>query len=312
MLTVLFWVCVALDAAALGLFFLLSLAAAGSSGDSPATVAFTCVLLALPLVAAVVFWVRGGSTLGRAAAFLVAAAPPLAAAGAWAYSRALFDRYTNADGELTFFAAGPSRELVDAIRRNDAARVAELAKQVDVNAAGLEGMTPLVAALRQLRETPQQHDVLQALLAAGADPNQGTDYEMPLAMALQVARQAGSEPVRLLLDAGADPNRTDSSGTPIWFGGAGNGIDTAVLQMLLDHGADLDATGRRGERPLFYAADARNWPAVLLLLDRGADPRLGRSLGGQTLEAMLASNASWASTDPGYADVVQRLRAPAR
>ncbi|MBX3690496.1 hypothetical protein [Dokdonella sp.] len=93
-----------------------------------------------------------------------------------------------ADGVLTFFEPGPERDLMEAIARNDAAAVATLARQADVNGSGLQGMTPLKHSLRQLRHTPGRQDVLAALLAAGADPNRGTPYEMPLGMAAQLQR----------------------------------------------------------------------------------------------------------------------------
>ncbi|MCW5890763.1 MAG: hypothetical protein KIT14_09445 [bacterium] len=308
MLALIFWLCVALDAAVVLLVFVLGLAAAKPSGTAPAQVAL--VLLALPagvLAAAAVTWVRSRSPLWRGLAFVVAVAPPVVAVATQASWRVQLRAYGDAAGELTFFTAGPSRDLVEAIRRNDAAAVAALVPQVDVNAAGLAGMTPLVAALRQLRATPERQEALPILLAAGADTNLGAGYELPLEMALQIVRQTGPAPVRMLLDAGADPNRTGPMGTPLWFAGAGHSVGIDVLSMLLAHGADLNATGPRGERILFYAADARNWDAVTFLLDRGVDPQQGRSPSGQTFAAMLDADAGWASADPGFAEVRERL-----
>lgn len=77
--------------------------------------------------------------------------------------------------------------------------------------------------------------------------------------------------------------------------------------MLLDHGADLNASGPKGERVLFHAADARNWRAVLLLLERGADGRQVRSLDGKSLAGLLEANAVWAGRDDGFAAVVAYL-----
>lgn len=307
MIAVLFWLFVAIDVAALLFFFVLGLAAAGSTGDSAGAVAFGMLVIpGVPLAAAVLVFLRSTSPLWRGLAFLLAAAPLLVVVGTKAYWDLQLAEHSNAAGELTFFRAGPQRALAEAIRRNDAAAVAALAPQADVDATGMLGMTPLVYALRQLRETPDRQDVLAALLAAGADPNQGTEYEIPLEMALQIERATGPGPVKLLLDAGADPNRL-SMGMPIWFTGAGNGVDPSVLAMLLDHGAELNATGPDGRRVLFYAAEARNWNAVLFLLDRGADPRKGRSLSGQSLAGVVEASAPWASNDPGYAAVRERL-----
>ncbi len=303
-----FWVFVALDTMGLLLLFVLGLAAAKPSGTNPMSVVlYLLILPGLPLVASVVLFVRSHARAWRVAAFVLVALPPVLGAGMVAFSRVQFLANSNEQGELTFFRAGPMRDIVEAIRRNDAPAVAALVPQVDVNAAGMDGMTLLISALRQLRITPDRQDVLAVLLEAGADPNQGTEYEVPLEMALQIADETGPGPVKLLLDAGADPNRAAPMGLPIYFTAAGHSGSTEILTMLLDHGADLNVTGRKGERLLFYAADARNWNVVLMLLERGVDWRQGRSFNGKSFKSMLEANAGWAGGDPGFADVMQYL-----
>ncbi len=309
MIKALFWVFVAIDAGAIALFFVLGLAAAGPSKTSPVSVILLLLLLpAIPLLAAIGVYLRSTSGGWRALAFALAAAPVVLVFAAQAYSRAQFTANSNAQGELTFFTAGPMREIVEAIRRNDAATVARLAPAVDVNGRGMADMTLLVSALRQLRSTPEQHEVLRVLLKAGADPNKGVEYEIPLEMALQVADKSGPEPVRLLLEADANPNALTLSGTPLFFAGTGNSADVGILELLIKHGANLDLTGPKGERVLFAAANGRNWKAVLYLLEHGVDSRVGQTLSGQDLRGMLEANASWASADSGFADVREWLR----
>ncbi|MCC6429377.1 MAG: ankyrin repeat domain-containing protein [Gemmatimonadaceae bacterium] len=307
-----FWGLVALDTAGIGLLFVLGLAAAGSAKTNPLMVAlYLLVLPGIPLVLSVLLFMKAGSPMTRGLAFLLVAAPLLILAGTKAYSDAQLAANMNEKGELTFFKAGPSREIAEAIRRNDAATVAALLPTVDVNASGLQETTLLIAALRQLRETPTQHDVLRLLLAAKADPNKGTAYELPLEMALQTAAKSGPAPARMLIEAGANPNTVNSSGTPVFFTAAGNGIAPEVMTMLIEHGADLSAKGNRGTGGvLFYAADARNWPVVLMLLQRGVDWRQGRTLSGQTFREMLEANASWASSDSGFAEVMAFVKKP--
>jgi hypothetical protein len=110
-----------------------------------------------------------------------------------------FARTRNERGELTFFRAGPMREIAEAIARNDSRTVASLVSTVDVNKTGLSDMTLLLLAARQLRQTPEQHEVLRVLLAARADPNKGAQYELPLAIAIQQSgrrARAGEAPAR--------------------------------------------------------------------------------------------------------------------
>ena len=74
----------------------------------------------------------------------------------------------------------------------------------------------------------------------------------------------------MLLNAGADPNRLTSLGSPIYFTATGLPVDISILKLLVDHGADLKATGREGRTIVTQAADNANWPAVVLLLRSGA------------------------------------------
>ena len=316
MIKLLYWCLVAIDVSALLLFFLLGLAAAGSSRTSPLLVFLLLLVLpALPLAGSVVMFVRSTTPLWRGIAFALAAAPLVVLVSTQMYGNAVIRSNSNASGELTFFMAGPQRVLVEAIRRNDAVAVAAIAAEADVNASGMDSMTPLVAALRQLRATPMQQDVLKALLAAGADPNAGTPYERPLEMALQIDDEAGAAPVRMLLEAGADPNRMNSSGTPIFFAGLGAGGDVESMTALLEHGANLQLTATNGSTVLHYAALARNWRGALFLLEQGADWKQGRSPNGKTFadmveEAVQQSRGDIAGArrdDDGLQDVVRFL-----
>jgi len=264
------------------------------------------VLPCIPLAAAVALHVRSASPVGRSIALLLAAAPVLILFSARAMAVVQLRANTNARGEMTFFRSGPMREIAEAIARNDASTVASLVPKVDVNATGFMDMTLLVLAARQLRETPGRHDVLRALLAAGADPNKGAQYELPLAIAIQQSGKAGNEPVKLLLDAGANPNLTTSFGEPVYFAAVGQSASLETLALLLDRGADLNAMTGKGTTALIDAANTRNWKAALLLLQRGADWRRGRSVNGLPFTSMLESAAGAEGGDSAYT-AVRRL-----
>ena len=309
MMRVAFWGLVALDLLGVLLLFMLGLAAAGSSRSSPLQVTFLLLILpSIPLAASVVLFVRASSPVGRVVALVLAAAPLLILVSARAIAEVQLRSNTNERGEITFFRSGPRRELAEAIARNDSVAVASLVSKVDVNETGFSDVTPLLLAARQLRRTPKQHGVLRVLLEAGANPNKGAQYELPLAIAIQVSGKAGSEPVKLLLDAGANPNLATSFGEPVWFAATGQSSTLETLALLLDRGADVNATGPNESTALFAAANARNWKAALLLLRRGADWRRGRSLSGLPFKSLIDSYGGAESGDSAYADVRRFLQ----
>ena len=111
-----------------------------------------------------------------------------------------------------------------------------------------------------------------------------TRSEESLRAGLKAASQSGRlEVCRMLLDAGADPNRIDSGGGLPLLRAAYAG-HRAVVELLLDRGAKVDGSLPRGIRdfgsggltpagatPLFAAVDGRRMVVMDLLLQRGAD-----------------------------------------
>src|SRR5207248_9817159 len=105
----------------------------------------------------------------------------------------------------------------------------------------------------------------------------------PLMMACLRGR---AEVARQLIARGADVNKT--GWTPLHYA-ATNG-QAAIIQMLLDENAYIDAESPNGTTPLMMAAMYGTPAAVKLLLDSGADPTLKNQLGLTALD--FASRAS--------------------
>ena len=113
--------------------------------------------------------------------------------------------------------------------------------------------------------------MVQALLAAGADPNARDRFKMtPLHWA--VGSNDNPEVVQALLAAGADVNaRDDYEKTPL-HSAAGSNDNPEVVQALLAAGADVNARDEDKDTPLHWAARFNNPEVVQALLAAGADP----------------------------------------
>jgi ankyrin repeat protein len=85
-------------------------------------------------------------------------------------------------------------------------------------------------------------EVIPVLLAAGANPDErDQDGSTPLA-ALVGSRNATFDAVRTLLDAGANINSATTEGFTVLMSAARNATDPALIDLLLDLGADATAT----------------------------------------------------------------------
>jgi len=125
-------------------------------------------------------------------------------------------------------------------------------------------------------------------IVRGGVPPQGEQPPTPGGMtALSFAAREGRlEAARLLLDAGADVNATEANGiTPLVM--AITNRHTAVARLLLDRGADPNAADWWGRTPLWSAVDMRNLDLDSRTLQNGVD----RGPVLELIEALIAKGA---------------------
>lgn len=137
----------------------------------------------------------------------------------------------------------------------------------DVNAKTSDGKTPLLRACSKGNAS-----IVKKLLDAGAPVN-GTNGSPALAEAVY---RGHKEVVLLLLNRGAQVNM------PRGYSPLLQCHQEDIAKILLDHGADINATNDRGgQTPLHLAAQYGQLSTIKLLLSRGADPTL-RTHDGET------------------------------
>lgn len=161
--------------------------------------------------------------------------------------------------------ANPSVDFFRAVNVDNDRTVKDLlASGFDPNTANEKGQVGLYLALRE-----ESFKVAAALLAHPATRIDATTEadETPLMMA---AMRGNLDWTQRLLERGAAINRI--GWTPLHY--AASGPDVAVVKLLLDRGAVIDAPSPNSTTALMMAARYGPHDSVELLLQRGANPKL--------------------------------------
>ncbi|MCJ1264014.1 hypothetical protein MMC22_003885 [Lobaria immixta] len=112
-------------------------------------------------------------------------------------------------------------------------------------------------------------EVVESLLTRGADINaRGGDYGYPI---IAATYESNIQVVEMLVKHGVDVNvRGAEDNTPVLVL-AGYGLPKETMELLLDHGAEIDATDDRGNTALISTASSGDMEGLELLLKRGAN-----------------------------------------
>jgi ankyrin repeat protein len=211
---------------------------------------------------------------------------------------------TNDSGQTPLGAAAQNGRLAEAELL--------LTHGADANAKsadpGMQGWTPLHFGV-----LAQRRDIVALLLKNKADPNARIESSSgvwggwpkgatPLLLACY--NNKSTDIVNLLLEAHADPNLADDNGsTPICSTlGAGATSNTSefprILKLLLDHGANVNATDSLGRTSLMLAAQQRDKASLEVLLSFKADVNARSKSGASALHFLIEGPSSQANYPP--------------
>jgi len=185
-----------------------------------------------------------------------------------------------------FFKEPLDQKLVDAVARGNGDMIAQLIRQgADVNAVGHDGMRPLFWAIGK-----NNVKGFRVLLLNGADPNV-TAYDSNSAdrsLSLMGLAAIAAEPayLELALKHGGNPDGMVGYGNrTIIFESILNHRPENV-HVLIDAGADINHLDSSGSTPIQAAADVNDFEIVYFLLKAGADLKI-KNRWGNDLAALL-------------------------
>lgn len=162
-----------------------------------------------------------------------------------------------------------NNQLNNLAEKGKTARLLRLvAKGADINQLDVAGDTPLLSALSVL---PFAHrETADAIIKAGADVNcRRKDARFDYTPLMIAAKKGFSSTVQLLLNAGAEINASSAYGTTALINAA-IGNHTDIVDMLLQAGASVHHRDIDGRGALCYAYLNENEDMVELLLADGA------------------------------------------
>ncbi|MEP6558667.1 MAG: ankyrin repeat domain-containing protein [Burkholderiales bacterium] len=167
-------------------------------------------------------------------------------------------------------AAGPYEDFFIAVRNDNASAVrALLQRGFDVNTRGPDGLPGLILALRE--PSPKVSQMLLDWPNVDIEARSAQDESPLMIAALKGERDIAEK----LIARDAAVNKT--GWTPLHYAATGGHL--ALIRLLLDNSAYIDAESPNGSTPLMMAARYGAIDGARLLLEEGADPTIKNEQG---------------------------------
>ena len=133
-------------------------------------------------------------------------------------------------------------------------------------------------------------EVLQAIISQDANIN-ATDKDN--VTALMIASWNGNvDAINVLLNAGADPHIADANGYTCLHNAVSGDCSKEVLQEIISHNANINATNKNNVTALMIACWNGNEEAINVLLSAGADPHIADANGYKCLHSAVIGDYS--------------------
>jgi ankyrin repeat protein len=135
----------------------------------------------------------------------------------------------------------------------------------DVNVSDCIGNTPLIAAARHSTK------MVRALIRGGADVN-ALNHQGESPLLICVGTEKGLSSAKTLVKAGANVKvKTEYGRTVLHSAALGAVAKPSLIQYLISHGAEVDASDRTGVSPLMFAAMYLDTDCCEAFRENGAD-----------------------------------------
>ena len=265
-----FWAVAALGAAFFLIAFVITLNESGhSDGGKEMTLFFLIILPFLALgVVSLIYWKTSSPAL-HIMLLIATIVPVVLLARQWTTNLIYERRFASG---MYVFTDPTLQKFLAAIHDLDAKQVRDLAGKVDINAVGESSTTPLSFAIQNAAnaDTKAQPmsghlEMISLLLSLGAKPMAGLEHACAM---------PHTDVLRMLLDAGADPNTLIGSGDrkePVFYACLRSEQPMEKLRLLSQKGANLDLPSADGKAAIWMAAIYARWDAATFFLDRGAN-----------------------------------------
>ena len=178
--------------------------------------------------------------------------------------------WANEEARNGAFGDATLKSMAQAIAGNDTLTLKQLLNgKAPPEGKDRAGNDLLAYALYVVRDKKGSAGPVRILLDAGADPNRSRTADGGDLVNFMVfgGSPAARESLRLLLEHGADPNAVDPQGeTPIRH----IYNEHEILRALVDHGADIDRIQPDGVPAIVHLISTRQWDSALYLIEKGA------------------------------------------